>query len=391
MGMHTLHSFDKDGFSIQDKALAELQEEKQALLDEAASKNLTIKSLEEEVREKTKKINSLQGALDEIERLASELQKRYERELREIHQQHEEKLKQERERYQHIIDQRNDRRRDTAQSDDSKFWISSCRDVKFEQTLANELGRGAWGTVYRGHFHGQPVAIKVLHRDILSEYVIGQLKREVHLMAKVRHPCLLLFIAAAFDHPSTSPLIITEILSTSLRALLQGSRQPLLDRTGKQGIARDVAAALNYLHTREEPILHRDVSSANVLLEEMANGRWKGKLSDFGSANIARQATTAVPGAEIYTAPEVPRESILLPHARVFQTAKMDVYSYGVLLCELFAAKWELPSRVVYERLLLSVRGAWPEMSDLIVACNKEDPTHRPTMTNVLHTLDIIG
>ena len=62
-------------------------------------------------------------------------------------------------------------------------------------------------------------------------------------------------------------MIITELLDTTLRK------------------AYDVASALCYLHGLEEPIIYRDVSSANVILKAVPKGEWKAKLSDFGSAN----------------------------------------------------------------------------------------------------------
>ena len=93
-------------------------------------------------------------------------------------------------------------------------------------------------------------------------------------------------------------------------------------------ILRDVSAALNYLHLQPNPIIHRDVSSANVLLLALPNNKWRGKLSDFGSANLVQHASTPGPGAAMYTAPEVFRGEQ--------QSTKMDTFSFGKLLCEVF-------------------------------------------------------
>ena len=88
-------------------------------------------------------------------------------------------------------------------------------------------------------------------------------------MAKVRHPNLLLFIAAVLDMPNRSdPIIITELLDTDLRKAYQNNQ--LANNRVRLFILRDVAAALNYLHLQREPIIHRDVSSANVLLQALA-------------------------------------------------------------------------------------------------------------------------
>ena len=175
-------------------------------------------------------------------------------------------------------------------------------DVKLYQD--KRLGGGAWGYVVEGLFRGQRVAVKCVHSLVLSEGTHKRVRREVATMAQVRHPNLVLFIGAVLDDQGGGrPLIITELLDTTLRNAYEKS---LLER-GKarfMNILVEVASALSYLHQHETPIIHRDVSSANVLLEAMAKGRWKAKLSDFGSANWVRQAVTLGEGAIVYTAPE---------------------------------------------------------------------------------------
>jgi len=102
-------------------------------------------------------------------------------------------------------------------------------------------------------------------------------------MAQVRHPNLVLFIAAVLND-RTGPMIITEILDTNLRTAYEENRLG----SNKVRIFQEIASALNYLHLHREPIIHRDVSTPNVLLQTVANNVWKAKLSDFGSANLVR-------------------------------------------------------------------------------------------------------
>ena len=82
------------------------------------------------------------------------------------------------------------------------------------------------------------------------------------------------------------------------------SVQRQLSETEIAVISLDVARALNYLHQKKPvPIIHRDVSSANVLLWRQGD-QWRGKVSDYGTANFIQQTMTVAPGAMIYSAPE---------------------------------------------------------------------------------------
>ena len=146
------------------------------------------------------------------------------------------------------------------------------------------LDTGAWGFVVEGTFRGQQVAVKCLHDMIRSPKFAEVMRKEIAIMAQVRHPNLVLLIAAVMD-TKNSPLIITELLETSLRKAYE---ENLLQSSSKLNIFRDIAAALNYLHLHHcGEIIHRDVSSANVLMEAKPNNQWKAKLSDFGSAKLA--------------------------------------------------------------------------------------------------------
>ena len=115
---------------------------------------------------------------------------------------------------------------------------------------------------------------------------------------------MLQFIGATQDE---SPLFVTEIMEKSLRKLLRERQQENehLTETEIMFISLDVARALNYLHQRKpEPIVHRDVSSANVLLWKQ-NNQWRGKLGDYGTAKFLQETMTVAPGAMIYAAPEI--------------------------------------------------------------------------------------
>ena len=175
-------------------------------------------------------------------------------------------------------------------------WI-----IRRDEVMLSEknLGVGAWGKVYEGTFRGCQVAVKQIHDLILSPHNRRLFEREMSIASRCRHPHLLQFIGATNN--DGSPLFITELLDTDLRDVL---RQRSLLHEEVVCIALDIAKGLNYLHLKKpSPIIHRDISSSNVLLWRRDNC-WRAKLSDYGAANFMRQHMTSNPGASIYAAPE---------------------------------------------------------------------------------------
>ena len=161
------------------------------------------------------------------------------------------------------------------------------------------LGKGGWGSVIEGNYCGCAVAVKQMYELILSDHNRRLFEREMSIAARCRHPCLLQFIGATNDEGS--PLFVTELMESSLRALLE---QRPLSSLEVSVISLDVARALNYLHLKKpSPIIHRDISSANVLLWRQAD-QWRGKVSDYGTANVLQHTMTVGPGAIVYSAPE---------------------------------------------------------------------------------------
>ena len=258
-----------------------------------------------------------------------------------------------------------------------------------EVTLTKqELGRGGWGVVWIGEFRGQNVAVKQMHQSIVSAHFLHLLNREINTMAQLRHPNLLQFIGAILDHPSGNPMIITEIMDISLRGAYEKKQLSPVPVSICLCIMRDVAVGLNYLHCLPDPIIHRDVSSANVLLESRSPGKWKTKISDFGSAKFARSAVTTAAGAAVYSAPES-FQSVAFIHKKK-QTTKMDVFSYGVLLLEVMSCQF--PGNVdIFQNVLEQLKISSPSIHQLILHCISEDPEHRPTMTQVIQQLDSIN
>ena len=250
---------------------------------------------------------------------------------------------------------------------EDSHWVVSVDEVNVTQEL---IGKGGWAEVKVATFRGIKVAAKCLHEIILSEYNIAIFTREMSIAARVRHPNLLQFIGATLEG---KPIILSELMPTSLRKELE--KTPLT-RTQIIKIGKDVCQALNYIHLwKPHPILHRDVSSPNVLLEPCGNGLWKAKLSDYGSANLAHQiCTTAGPGCPAYSAPEAP-----FPHNH---SPAMDVYSFGVLLMEMILR--QPPPPTINERQLRVDAIQWKSLKPLVQSCIARDRQNRLTTEEIL-------
>ena len=266
-------------------------------------------------------------------------------------------------------------------------WKISHEEITLSE---RELGIGGWGVVWVGEFRGQKVAVKQMHKIINSPKHLELLNREIYTMAQLRHPNLLQFIGAVLNHPSGIPMIITEVMDTSLRKAYE-SEELTPDPSCRPvilSILRDVAIGLNYLHCLPNPIIHRDVSSANVLLESKGPGKWKTKVSDFGSANVAQDAMTKAPGALVYSAPESQQSIAILREKRKKQTTKMDSFSFGVLYCEVMACKFPADNDTFQDILVEVKTSSTPSLFDLIVCCISEEPDERPTMLQIIKQLD---
>ena len=254
-------------------------------------------------------------------------------------------------------------------------WLVSRCEIALTQ---HELGNGGWGRVVKATFRNEQVAAKCLHHQIISEYNVQHFVREMQISAKCLHPNLLRFLGATLEG---NPIILTELMDTNLYDVIRchGLKDHQII-----SLLQDIVSAISYLHNLSpEPIIHRDISSSNVLLSGPVRSKWVVKLSDFGSANFLWHTSeqSRAPGNPTYAAPEV-----LSPHSH---SEKMDVYSFGVLLFEICSG--QAPSLQLRNEVLPTAAVVWPEpyhhFVPLIVSCTRDNKDERPTMSDVLAEL----
>ena len=352
----------------------QLQRQLQQEQQQGQERERQFEERERQLQQSREREQNLQQQLQQSQQQEQERERQFqerERQLQEAAREREQNLQQQlqqaqqesQERERHLQQQLRERDRQERESS----WVVHRNDVIMTDKV---LGRGGWGEVRVAHFHGLDVAAKVLHDTIISDYNVSLFAREMNIASKIRHPNLLQFIGATTEG---NPIILTELMPTSLRKELEsgGLAYPAI-----LSISVDVACALNYLHLfKPHPILHRDVSSANVLLQPMVGG-WRAKVSDYGSANLQPLARTNTPGNPVYSAPES-------PYPREHSPA-MDVFSYGVLLIEMMVCQF--PEKEKRKDHIEAITR--PALKDLIQRCLLENYKRRPTMADIIKELN---
>ena len=354
-----------------ERQLQQAQQQGQERERQAREREQDLQRQLRESQERERQLHQSQQQLLSRERESQERERQLQRQV-EGGQQREQDLQQQLQQAQQQFQERErvleQQLRERDREERESTWVVSRNDIRMTERI---LGRGGWGEVRVARFHGLEVAAKVLHETIISEYNVSLFSREMNIASKIRHPNLLQFIGATTEG---NPMILTELMPTSLRKELEtgGLAYPAI-----LSISLDVACALNYLHLfKPHPILHRDVSSANVLLQSMG-GVWRAKVSDYGSANLQPLiGRTTNPGNPVYSAPEAgnPRE----------HSPSMDVFSYGVLLLEMITRRIPLPEERV--GLIDGIRRV--SFKSLVERCLIVEYRHRPTMNDIITELN---
>eukprot|EP01114_Cavostelium_apophysatum_P001871 TRINITY_DN11645_c0_g1_i2.p1 TRINITY_DN11645_c0_g1~~TRINITY_DN11645_c0_g1_i2.p1 ORF type:complete len:632 (-),score=192.54 TRINITY_DN11645_c0_g1_i2:34-1929(-) len=268
-------------------------------------------------------------------------------------------------------------------------WLLSPKDLEYDRS-SKPLGSGAFGDVFRGRLRGKEVAIKKLVFQELDEATMADFKKEVAVMARLRHPNVILFMGACTS-PGNLAMVVELMPKGSVFDRLRDDKIKLT-LTTRMMFAKDTALGMACLHAMTPPLLHLDLKSHNLLIDD----NWTAKVCDFGLSQIKKSSKeTAKVGSPLYMAPEM-----LLDQG---YDEKADVYSFGILLWELLTC--EEPYRgafKTFEEMLEAVtkRGRRPDIPDdcppklreLMQACWNPSATNRPSFKKILvsHTLDDI-
>eukprot|EP01127_Copromyxa_protea_P021938 TRINITY_DN7674_c0_g1_i1.p1 TRINITY_DN7674_c0_g1~~TRINITY_DN7674_c0_g1_i1.p1 ORF type:complete len:569 (-),score=106.76 TRINITY_DN7674_c0_g1_i1:7-1713(-) len=263
--------------------------------------------------------------------------------------------------------------------------------LKKEEIVKKEvIGSGNFGVVWSGNCRGMDVAVKILNNQSLDENGLKEFEKEVSFMRQLRHPNIVLFMGACLDIGHLA--IVTEFLPKGdLHTILHDPRYQLSFVT-KCKMAKDITSGMAWLHNFNPKIIHRDLKPSNLLVDE----NFRVKLCDFGLSVCNRkdyiQDTDRAIGTPLWMAPEVLTGQPL--------DEKADVYSYGIVLWELFTQTEPYEEHTQYQGFVKAVchlnerppipADMFQPLARLLQESWHPDPTKRPTMKSILPRISSI-
>jgi len=283
--------------AIQKKEQELLEKEKLLLEKEQSTQRFEgeLKLLEQTVRKHQSETEDLQIALEEKKRMMNELEQSL---MKKLETQGEKDL-------------------------GNSIFTLSWDEVK----VVEEIGHGTFGSVYKALWRGDFVAAKKIKCKVENTPLIQAFQKETALLAKIRHPNIVMILAACCQLPDL--VILTELMKSDLSSLIYGKEK--IEWKLRMEMALDIARGMNFLHKMTPLLVHRDLKSQNLLLDD----NLKVKISDFGTVTTLEKIGEETAGTAPWMCP-----------ARLCgedTDEKTDVFSYGVVLWELLNRKipWE--------------------------------------------------
>lgn len=246
--------------------------------------------------------------------------------------------------------------------------------IRDDLSWYKQLDRGDYATVHILHHGRESCAGKIPRESTKGKLEIHY--KECRILSKLTHKNIVRFIGIGFLPKFQIPMLVMERLTTSLAEFLDN--QGKISFHKQVSILLDVASGLEYLHYGvNPPIIHRDLSAGNVLL----NGENNAKIADFGCSKILEpdQPMTPEPGTRAYMPPEAAQKFYGLP---------LDMFSFGTL--SLYVATQMAPDRNLSNGRIKYLRLRGNPLVDLICGCLHKDPSKRPTATKAQENLQDI-
>mmetsp|Transcript_20453 Transcript_20453/g.38776 ORF Transcript_20453/g.38776 Transcript_20453/m.38776 type:complete len:1185 (-) Transcript_20453:69-3623(-) len=206
-----------------------------------------------------------------------------------------------------------------------------------------------------------------------------ELIEEMRHLSRIRHPCITSILGVVMEKDE-EPMIVMEFMERgSLYDILQ-NRTRCLDAEVLKSIIADVVAGVRFLHAAEPAIIHGDLKARNILVDR----RGGAKVADFGLSNKNHLGGTGTP---YWMAPELLRRESA-------NTAATDVYSFGIILYEIFARKDPYEGEIAAEVLHavadknICKRPVLPSyvpdmIKHVMIDCLQHEPSQRPSFNEL--------
>ena len=297
----------------------------------------------------------------------------------------------------------------------SKDLSDQLKDLTLEDVIPQnkELGRGAYGKVFTVKYLGLPCAAKEIHSLLLDGVSPEDKKaikdgfiRECYHSSLIRHPNIVQFMGVYYAKPSDPrtvdlPIMVMELMDTSLTSFIENNQSKIAMKT-KFSILHDVSLGLSYLHGRRPAVIHRDLSSNNVLL----TSHLVAKISDLGTAKMIRADSkqtksrlTTAPGTPHFMPPEALEET-----DPVYGTP-VDIFSFAGVTVHLFSEEWPTPSaqkkrdprtkKLVAlseaqrrQQYLDKIPGEANALKEMMIRCLDDDADERPPIKEVSEMIE---
>nr|XP_023920314.1 G-type lectin S-receptor-like serine/threonine-protein kinase LECRK3 [Quercus suber] len=265
----------------------------------------------------------------------------------------------------------------------------------------DELGKGSFGTVYKGNLYKGKKFVAVKKLEKLVEEGEREFRAEMQAIGRTHHKNLVRLLGYCAE--GSKRLLVYEYMSNGSLAniLFKGVRRPDWDERVR--ITLDVARGILYLHEEcKTPIIHCDIKPSNILMDEF----WTAKISDFGLAKLLMpdqtRTFTVVRGTRGYMAPEWQKNTPI--------SVKADIYSYGIVLLEIICCRKNMDVNVSKpEEIVLSTwvyncfvareldkivgneevdKRTLENMVKVALWCIQDEPILRPSMKSVVLMLE---
>ena len=260
---------------------------------------------------------------------------------------------------------------------------------------------GAYSSVFTVNYNGIACAAKEVHDLLLEDASRDELQKlrgdflqECVQHSKLHHPNIVKMLGVCYPNDQTvMPVLMMELMECNLTQMLENYRN--IPMYVKLSILQDVSRAICYLHTLNPPLMHRNLTSNNILLTTSLVA----KVSNFAVIKevspLPSGRMTKVPGASDFMPPEVFKND---PHYGL----PLDVFSFGCVVCHVITQKWPTPlDQFKYntfpttERIVLSEIGiqsryityidqiSEESLKQLVITCLDDDQERRPSISLV--------